>query len=238
MRSAVLCVVVTLALYASAAEPVPYALWEASSGLTPDQVGYELIDESSPEDPILSSSALILGNDVMSERLFYRRAGADLFLGDTIEVAFRMRFVNGASSYSGRAPAVVALTTAPYTGVGLYIGMDVIFLTVPDFTQRGPENTTLDTDSSFHDYRISIDGTAAGSAVSVFQDDILVLSGVTHNGESQVGDIANVRFGEESIYAYGTSEWQSFAIIPEPAAFSLLGLGSLALVMLRPKRQR
>jgi len=214
--------------------------WEASSGLTPDQVGYGLFDSSVPEDPILSPTELTLANDALTETMYYRMDEADLLLPGTIEISFRMRFVSGASTFVGRAPAGVFATTAPGVGVALYIGGDEIFLNSGSIYSRGPENTGVDTDSSFHDYLIRIEGAASGSPASVFQDGNLVLAGASITSASDNGADNRIGFGEITVHAFGASEWQSFshnaAVIPEPTTFTLLTLGSLALVMVRRRR--
>lgn len=194
--------------------------WKASFRLTPDQVGYELADSSSPENPVLSPSALTIGNDTAPEVLYYRMTEPEVHFTSTIEVSFRMRFVTGSSIYAGRSPAAVFVTTAPNVGASLWIGRDEIFLGSGNFTRRGPENTTIDTDSSFHDYLLRIEGTGAGSAVSVFQDNNLVLSGVSYTSASDHGGVRRIGFGELSGLAFGCSEWQSFAhnasAVPQP----------------------
>jgi hypothetical protein len=235
MRSVILVAVFAFALSSSVFGAVPYlSHWEASSGLTPDQVGYNLFNTSVPETPVLSPTKLTLANDALSETMFYTMAGPELLLAETTEISFRMRYVSGSGPYPGRAPAAVFATTAPGIGASLYIGSDEIFLNSGSIYSRGPQNTSVDTDSSFHDYLLRIEGDTSGSPVSVFQDGNLVLTGALIASTSDNGLDQRIGFGELSIWALGTSEWESFShnavLIPEPTALCLLSLGSLALV--------
>ncbi len=102
--------------------------WEASSGLTPDQVGFELGNTSVPEIPTLDNSILTISNDSRPEVMYYimREPAVSLQFPETFEVSFRMRYVSGSSGASGRKNACVAITLAPNIGCGLYIGHDVI----------------------------------------------------------------------------------------------------------------
>ena len=227
------CIALVMGVFTLAANAAVIS-WDASSGLTPDQVGFELSDSSSPENPILASSILTIGNNSASERMFYatREPTAALLFPSVFEAFFRMKFVSSSTSYAGRRAAGILVTVNANTGSNLYIGNDSIFLSA-DFTQQGP-SATVDTNDEFHDYVLRIEGTE----VSVFQDGSLVLSGNTLDSEAaEIGTSPRVLFGDVTSLAYGTSEWQSFShnamAIPEPSSIVLMGGMGLALFRLR-----
>ena len=212
--------------------------WDASSGQTPDQMGYELVDNSNPENPILNGSILTIGNNSASESMYYayREPTSSLLFPSVFEASFRMRYVSGSQSYNGRSPAGVFVTTgATGEGVGLYIDAGRVFLS-DTFVSPGPV-AAVDTDSVFHDYLLRIDG----GAVSVFQDGGLILSGSTKTSFTEMGTSPRVLFGDGTTLESGTSEWANFshnAAIPEPSTAVLLGVSALVMYRLRQKRFR
>jgi len=206
--------------------------WQASSGLTPDQVGFELVDSSSPENPVLNNSVLTISNDSSSERMFYgtREPSTPLLFPTVFEASFQMKYISSTSSFNGRRAAGVFVTTSANSGSNLYIGNDTIFLS-QNMNTQGPA-ASVDTNDSFHDYLLRIDG----NAVSVFQDGNLVLSGNTINDVNEIGSSPRVLFGDVTSLASGTSEWSSFshnAAIPEPSSIILLSFSGFIIFKAR-----
>lgn len=206
--------------------------WDASSDLTPDQAGFTLYNASSPETPVLNDSVLTISNNSNSERMYYgnKEPSTELEFPDVFEASFRMKYVSGSSSHTGRAPAGVFVTTAPLTGSILYIENDTIFLS-ESMTSRGP-SATVDTNDAFHDYLLRIHNTT----VTVYQDGNLVLSGNTIVSAGENGPTARVLFGEVSELSTGTSEWMSFshnAAIPEPMTAAMFFLLVPAMIFRR-----
>ena len=212
--------------------------WSASSGLTPDQVGYELINTSDTEVPVLSGGNLTISNDNASEIMRYGMSGSDLSFAGMTEVAFRLRYDSGSDLLDFRTGAGIAITTLPNVGLTMYVGQDEVFLTNSDGS-RGPTNSAVDTDGGFHDYLIQVNGVASGSSVSVFQDGALILSGSTNTSFPNYGNVTRVSFGEFSTGEFGTSQWQSFShnvsAVPEPSAGALVAL--IGFLMTRKRRR-
>lgn len=181
--------------------------WEASSGLTPDQVGFTLNDSSNPETPVLTNATLTLSNDSSSERMYYstKEPETSLLFPAIFEASFRMRYVSGSQNHAGRTPSSVFVATSPNVGSGLCIDKDRIYL-VKSWTTPGP-SVVVDTDDTFHDYLMRIDGTE----VTIFQDGNLVLSGTTINSTEDISANPEVAFGDCTTLESGTSEWKSFS---------------------------
>jgi hypothetical protein len=116
----------------------------------------------------------------------------------------RLRFVSGTTSHVARAPVVVAFTVSPTVGNALLIGADEIFLLAADLV-RGA-SAAVDTNDAFHTYRIEVN-TSTG-AIDVFYDGSFLLSGTTFSDVATHGSVARVSFGEGSIFATGTTEWE------------------------------
>lgn len=203
--------------------------WQASSGLLPDQIGnpYTLVDTSA-NDPILSSGVLTLETSSDPELMGYRMSGAQLSVPSALFIDFNMRMVSSdSSSPSLRTGAVVSITTQNSIGNVINFGIDeVFFLTTGG--ARGP-SANIDTDSAFHDYRIEVSGLDAGSEISLFQDNSLVLTHVLVNDSANYGTEERIFFGNHTTVAHGESEWTLFqhnaAAVPEPSGFiASLGL--------------
>jgi len=225
------CVALVMGFFTLAANAAVIS-WDASSGLTPDQVGFELINSSIPENPILDGSTLTIANDSSPEKMYYvtSEPAVSLLFPSVFEAFFRMKYVSSTSNWSGRRAAGVFVTVNANTGCNFYIGNDSIFLS--NLVTQGP-SAIVDTNDEFHDYLLRVEG----SAVSVFQDGSLVLSGSTLVSADEYGPSPRVAFGDITTLAFGTSEWQSFShnamAIPEPSSILLLGSISLALFKVR-----
>ncbi|VGO12917.1 hypothetical protein PDESU_01471 [Pontiella desulfatans] len=197
--------------------------WNASSGLTPDQVGYQLLDNASPENPTISSSVMTLSTSSANENMYfsYSEPTETLDFPGVFEASFTMRLISGSNGYDGRAPAGVFITVSNNVGSSLWIGQDELFMG-RNFASKGP-SVSVDTDGAFHDYLFRI----SGSSVSIYQDGSLVLSDSTLTAASEFGVNKRVAFGEATGLEYGTSEWKSFshnAAIPEPGTIALVGI--------------
>jgi hypothetical protein len=213
--------------------------WNGASGLQPDEITqpYELIDSASPEDPVLSAGVLTLASDPNAELLAFKMSGDALSMPATPQVEFTMRMVSHSSQFPLlSAGAAVTITTQNSVGNTLYIGIDeVFFLTTGG--NRGP-SAIVDTDSSFHDYRIEIAGLSSGSAITLFQDNIEILSHVLSSNPSNYGVGARIAFGDITGIARGTSEWTFFQhnaappLPPSVPAGSDLGRGILLALLL------
>ncbi len=227
------CIALVMGVFTLAANAAVIS-WDASSGLTPDQIGFVLMDSSVPEEPVLVGSTLTIANDSSSETMYYvtSEPAVSMLFPSVFEAFFRMKYVSSTSNWSGRRAAGIAVTASPSTGCALFISNDSIFLA--DHTWQGP-SVAVDTNDDFHDYLLRIDGTA----VSVFQDGSLVLSGNTSFSPDDHGPSPRVIFGDITSLEFGTTEWQSFShnamAIPEPSTLLLMGGFGLAMFKWRKK---
>jgi hypothetical protein len=240
-------VVAVVAVLSAGVTPVHAILldWQATSGLKPDEIGtpFTLVDTSAANDPALSLGVLTLDTDADSELMTYTQAGATLDMSATPVIEFNMRMVSQSSIDFPllRTGAAVGITTLGNAGTALYIGIDEVFF-LTNGGLHGDDNNTIDTDGSFYDYRIEIDGLTAGSAVRLYQDNVEVLSDVLFNDSGNHGSGARIYFGNNTSVAHGTSEWTSFEhnalAVPEPGTCVLAILGLLTLGAMRRRRQR
>lgn len=204
--------------------------WEAASGALPN-VPFQLINTSNVEAPFLDNGAMTLANNVNNENMIYLMSGNDFLFPDQLEINFTMKFGFGTSQYSYRTPAAVVFTTAPGVGNSLWVGADRLFLMLAG-TAVGQSTAAVDTNDAFHTYRIVVFGKAAGSAISVFQDGVLALTGNSVIDTNNNGNTQRVAFGEVSDFAVGSSQWRSFganvSAVPEPSTYLLTLVGCLA----------
>ena len=204
------------------------AVWEANSGLKPDQIGtpYSLVD-TADNDPVLLSGILTLDTDLDGELMLYSMTAAALAMPTAPVIEFNMRMDSHSTSFpTVRTGAAVSITTQNSVGNVVYIGIDEVFLLTSGGAQGPVAN--IDTDSAFHDYRIELAGLGPGSAISVFQDNSLVLSHVLITDTGNYGNEERIFFGNNTTVAHGTSEWVSFqhnaAAVPEPIMLTMLTL--------------
>jgi PEP-CTERM motif-containing protein len=210
--------------------------YQASSGLFPNQISppYTLIDTADPEAPALSGGVLTLGTSSNSESMFYTQLEPIVDTSGAFFIEARVRFVSGSSSSTARAPITISFTTAPNVGNALFIGLDRVFFNTAEAT-AGP-SALVDTNGAFHTYRIDYSG---AGALTLAYDGVPVLAGTTFTSASFNGAQERIAWGELSILAFGTSEWQFFRhnalAVPEPQTYALLaaGLGLLGFVVRR-----
>jgi len=231
-----------LALAATSARALTYS-WSAASGLLPDQtapVAWDLY--STAGQPQLSDGMLTLNSPANGSAMMYLMPDAGLAMPAAFDFSATLRITADSTSNSARRGTVIGFTTDAYTGNGLYIGSDGIFLLSDNLTVGA--FAAVDTTAAFHTYEIAVSGTAAGSLINVYYDGATVplLSGVTFSHPSTFGAAPEIYWGNAGALAHGTSEWLSVthnaAAIPEPAtAAALLGAASLG-VVLRRRRGR
>lgn len=229
----------TLACFSNHSQAATY-VWNASSGLYPDQVPtMTLFNSSSPEDPLLSGGALILGNDSNAEQMYYDAASDDLAFSDPLTITTEVRVLSSTTINPARAGAGITFSTAASIGNMLCLDDDEIFLLSENLT-RG--STALVNTNSFHTYRIEVAGILSGSSIMVYQDDVLLLTGELFTDSNTFGSDAHISFGEISGIAGGTSEWRSFthtvSAVPEPTTSFALPVVCLSGLLLNRRRRR
>ncbi|MCB0211594.1 MAG: hypothetical protein KDJ52_19815 [Anaerolineae bacterium] len=181
-------------------------IYEASTGLLPDQVcpRWILIDTATPEDPTIANDKLVISTSANSENIDYIQT--DLAISYPLIIEARVKRVSGSTISTYREAITMGFTIKPNGGnaVGntLYVGNDIIFLITP--SGRGA-TASVDTDDAFHNYRIEVD---SNGAVEVYYDDALKLTGTAYSSTSTHGLVERIYWGESSILAFGTSEWE------------------------------
>jgi len=223
--------------------------WNASSGLFPDQVapvgGSITLTDSSSLDVAFDNEldALTFPDDTsLSSMLFYRLNfgdGSDSAPSNPFENGYAINFevrIDSSIQTDNRRGAIAVTMRTGQSRYSLSAGIDYVRM-IRDF-EAGSPVASVDTNGSFHTYRIEVDGVKPGSAIRLFQDGGLILNastGLLDPGESE--DIS-FGFGEGSGIARGTSQWRSYSVeaIPEPSSALFLGLVSLGSVLFIRRR--
>jgi hypothetical protein len=183
--------------------------WDAASGLRPDQMLYRwpLYRSGSPPLPVLAGGVLtFFSTNAFSDNEFYIQSGDMLAMPSRLVIEAQVRYVSGSTSRADRAPASIGFSTAYAVGDSLWIGPDEIWL-MSSLTTKG-ETAVVDTDSAFHTYRIEVEGLPAGSAIKVYYDGDLTLTGSLIADVNVAGDTPRVSWGDGTSYANGVSEWR------------------------------
>jgi hypothetical protein len=172
--------------------------------------------------------------------MYYQAWGDDLAVPDHITITSEVRVVSSTSFInSARSGAAIILTTAAGIGNILWLGNGEIFLLSGGLV-RGA--TAAVNTVNFHLYRIEVSGVSSGSAIEVYQDNVLKLTGSLFTSPGTFGSVPRVGFGEVSTIASGTSEWKSFthnlSAIPEPLTSFPLPVVCLSGLLLHRRRRR
>lgn len=183
-------------------------MWDASSGLLPDQASPPwILDSTSPNQPVLTNNALLITTSASAEHLAYVMTGPILAGITNLEMTVNMRVVSGSLYGDFRGPATIGITMAPDVGVNLWMGDDGITLnSAPD--TPGPK-ASVDTTNAFHTYTIQVSGTNVGSAVKVYYDGAQVLGGRTYAAHpGHFYSEPSVHWGDGTAWTSGVSEWR------------------------------
>ncbi len=178
-------------------------IYDASTGLLPDETcpKWTLWDTANPENPLVSDGKLVISTSENSENMIYIQT--DLTIPYPLIIEARVKRLSGSTISTGRDAIAIGFTTEPNVGNTLYIGDDEIFI-LDGRISRG-DVALVDTDNSFHNYRIEVDSTGS---IQVFYDDVLELTGTTFNYAGTHGPVERIYWGELSIWAWGTSDWE------------------------------
>ncbi|MBZ0112047.1 MAG: hypothetical protein K8J08_06280 [Thermoanaerobaculia bacterium] len=204
-------------LVASPSAAQTTVLWQASSGLFPDQGTrpWTLTDTAEPEDPTLGAGALTLATDANAEILYYGQTAEHVAIPSELVIETTLQLVSGSSSSNAKGSVIVAFTLAPEFGNSLHIGVDDIFL-LDDNNLRG-DSAVVETDDGFHTYRIEVD---SFGEVVVLYDGVVTLSSSSFVSSPANGPDPRVIWGMASTESQGVADWLSFEHnAGEPALF-------------------
>jgi len=204
-RIASVIAIAILAIASFARAQPTEAVWDAGSGLTPEQScpAWMLTDDAPGADPVLANGVLTLSTAANAEDMFYTQ-GIPLPAPDPIVIEARVQLSSGSSSFDNRGPVAVGVTTSPNTGAFLFLDAGQMFLTA-DGDVRGA-SASVDTEGAPHTYRMEV--TAAGF-VTVAYDGTTKLAGHTFMNAAAFGPTPRVLWGEGSVLAFGTEAWTS-----------------------------
>jgi hypothetical protein len=168
----------------------------------------QLFLSATPEQPLLASGDLLLSTDEDSEVMYYSCSGTNLVLPTNLVIEAELRYLSGTGSVPGRTACIIGFTVAPNVGGLLFIEHDNIFLG-HGYLDKGT-NAAVDTDDTFHTYRVEVDTSTSSGIIKVFQDAVLVLRDVMLTSGPNVNPVPEIYFGDGSSSAYGASRWRSF----------------------------
>ena len=186
------------------AQPAINSVWTGTSHNLPSEAcpQWTLFTSSGAPVPSLQGDTMTISCGDWPQNVNYGQFDAELSIPNFWIIEFTMKYVTGATFAANQAPAQVFFAKQGVFQNILWIGTDEVFLWSADET-RGP-SAFVDTDNSFHDYRIEVD--SAVSLIRVFQDNVQILSTAIWVGSNPTWLV----FGEGSGSAYSTTKWTSF----------------------------
>jgi hypothetical protein len=157
--------------------------------------------------PLADSLQLNAGAN-WSQALYFEQNGAALSFPQSFVIEARLRVVSSATVGNTYCPCEIHWTPGNGVGNGLGFRAGQIFLWQSGNTAATPVN--IDTTNALHTYRIEVDGTAAGSAIRVYQDGSHVLSGTTYLDAGWHGSTPRIYWGDGTGQGSSVSDWASF----------------------------
>lgn len=180
-------------------------------GKLPDQVCpvWDYTSLGDPPSPFINEDDKLVITTISSipeqRSAYIQNSTSGIEILDPLIIEFSTKYVEGSKNKNWRAPIGIFITTDPNIGNTFYIDQDEIFLLSGDATREG--TAFVDTDDSFHAYRIEVDGSGL---IRVFYDDVLTLSGTVFNSASNNGPVPRIAWGDGTLRESGISEWQYF----------------------------
>jgi hypothetical protein len=209
LRRLLLPALFAVALSAPAqAQPYLYR-WDAASGLYPDQgcPFWTLIDNSAAQASLSGGLLTLTTTTTGSNNLGYEDLAPDVLVPTPWIIEFRARFISSGTSNTARSGMMVQAGTGSNRVASVMFEADRIRMLSGDFTIGA--SVVVDTDNSLHTYRLEIAAPAVGSAVRLYQDNVLVLTGAIWSSPNVIAN-ANILWGDVSSLALGSSEWAYF----------------------------
>jgi FlgD Ig-like domain len=180
--------------------------WRAETDIYPDaDCPWVLFDTAEPEAPVLANDLLTLATSDNPEQLYYLQSGGSLSIPETFFISARFRIASESHTDGNpRRGVIIGFTVAPDSANFVFAGRDTVFLW-SSYGVQGP-TAFVDTDGALHTYTIKV---ANHSAVSVYQDDALILTGSIHTAPNYT-DAPEIYWGDGTGAASAVSEWAFF----------------------------
>ncbi len=179
------------------------ASWYGSSQVLPGEAcpPWTLTSIGSPSQSLLGDT-LTISSTQLSDNIHYGQFDLTLAIPSVWVIEFTMRYVSGSTTASNQAPAQIFFAKQGVFQNVLWIGTDELFLWSTDQV-RGP-SAFVDTDNSFHTYRIEVD--SALGQTRVYHDNVQVLTMALWAGSNPTW----LALGEGSSSGYSTTKWTAF----------------------------
>lgn len=250
MRSRKSCIRLLVVLAVAGLLPKAHAEiehWSASSGLLPNQAStnWTYHGDSLSVTPAIYNNFMLIDTR-KNQRVSHFESAGGIDIPNNLTIEFNARI------WSRNACSDTISSAAVYFGLGnglgsvLYLGRDDVWLSGGNGTRRAG-TTSVDTDNTFHTYRIEVSGITLGSAINVYYDNSaspLFTGSVFHdptlNGnEEQIGfgDITRDESGVSKWdYLWHNAAWSPVDVVPEPTTATLLIAGSALLLARRTRK--
>ncbi len=179
------------------------ASWYGSSQVLPSEAcpPWTLTSIGSPSQSLLGDT-LTISSTQLSDNIHYGQFDLTLAIPSLWVIEFTMRYVSGSTTASNQAPAQIFFAKQGVFQNVLWIGTDELFLWSADQV-RGP-SAFVDTDNSFHAYRIEVD--SALGQTRVYHDNVQILTMALWSGSNPTW----LALGEGSSSGYSTTKWTAF----------------------------
>lgn len=223
-------------------------LWDASSGLWPSQAStnWSLRGGNEPLLPTSQATYMELPRTRNNRVQYFEAASEHLVMPNNFTIEFQSRVWNRNVGSDVVSPAAVYFGLGNGLGSVLYLGVDDVWLGGANRT-RSVGVSGVDTDDSFHTYRIELSGLSLGSAINIYYDGSVspLLTGSVFYDLDQNGNINRVGFGDIIREDSGASRWSylwhnakyvPIEVVPEPATVGLLIAGGAILLARRNRK--
>jgi hypothetical protein len=213
--------IVSLAPGAASAATTFTSSWSASSGVLPTQVCPPFAESNNGGTVSLAGGAMTLSTPTITtvgtgKTIVFSQSGSQVSIPSTLVIKATVKVDSSATdppNEPDRDAASIAFSTdAGGDGNVLYIGIDPSTglgrIYINSATGVRGAVATLDT-KAFHTYTI----TETGGAVDVYVDagSTPTLTGSIYHSTTDFPPTPSVSFADGGLYAYGQSDWKSFA---------------------------
>ncbi len=223
--------------------------WSAISGLRPDQAStnWTYHGESQSVRPAFYQDFMLIST-TMNRRVSYFESAGCLDIPNNLTIEFRSRVWERNACFNTVSPTAVFFGLGGGLGGALYLGHDDVWLSGGNNT-RGAGTKSVDTDNTFHTYRIELSGVTLGSAINVYYDNSVnpLFTGSVFYDLAMNGKEARIGFGDIKREDSGVSKWDylwhnakcvPIDAVPEPTTATLLIAGGAMLLARRNHRKQ